>query len=74
MAKATASDAITDTPGESSVAPAPSVALIIEKYLAKRGDIPDSLKRVFGIIYKGQTHTTDEWDDIINRRISKPAD
>jgi hypothetical protein len=61
-------------PGESKESESRAVPIIIEKYLALRQDIAGPLKRVFVILYKGQTHLIPEWDEIINRRISRPAD
>lgn len=50
------------------------VRLIIEKYLVNRSDIGNPMKRVLGILYKGETHLVSEWNEIINRRMSRPAD
>lgn len=81
MAKATASSEIpasedvqVESVAKAEVKPARVVSIIIEKYLVGRNDIPDTLRWVFVILYKGQTHTTAEWDDIISRRLAKPAD
>lgn len=61
MAKATASNE------------ANPVEIIVEKYLATREDIPPELQRVFRTIYKGQTHSKEDWDAIINNRMTRPA-
>jgi len=51
----------------------PGVKIIVEKHLARRPDIGDSLKGVIRTLYKGETHTADEWDEIIKRRLERPA-
>jgi hypothetical protein len=52
---------------------ASGVKLILEKYLVSRFDIDESLKRVLLTLYKGQVNTADEWDEIIKRRLERPA-
>lgn len=47
--------------------------IILEKYFVNRSDVVDSLKGAFLTLYKGQTHTKAEWDEIINSRIARPA-
>lgn len=49
----------------------PGVKLIIEKYLAKRDDIPESLQGVLKTLYKGQTNTVSEWNGIIKSRLER---
>jgi hypothetical protein len=60
-------------PRETDSGTAPEVKIIVEKYLVKRPEIDASLKRVFQTLYKGETHTTAEWDEIIKRRLERPA-
>lgn len=51
----------------------PEAAVIIEKYLATRGDIAPEIKRVFCVIYRSETNIMSAWDEIINNRLKKPA-
>ena len=76
MAKTSAVPAETEgqVPEVNEAKAVPEVPIIIEKYLTRREDIAPSLKRVMMILYKGQTHTIKEWDEIINRRISRPVE
>jgi chloramphenicol 3-O-phosphotransferase len=49
------------------------VKLIIEKYLAKREDIVDPIRKVLITLYKGKVNTASEWENIIKRRLERPA-
>lgn len=61
---------LTQPVGESVEKPAD---MIIEKYLANREDIAPEMKRVMSILYKGQIHTAAQWDDIVTKRLTRPA-
>lgn len=50
------------------------VPVIIEKYLAGRADIASEMKRVLCKLYRGQLNSASRWTEIVNKRLSKPAD
>lgn len=49
------------------------VKIIIEKYLSRRDDIPESIKGVLKTLFKGKTNTIPEWDGIVKSRLERPA-
>lgn len=48
-------------------------AYLIGKYLDTRDDLNPEIKRVCMVLYRGQTNTMSKWEQIINRRLSRPA-